>query len=216
MIIKGEDMEINSKEFWENEFKENWTVGIDGRKQTELFAKMAYGVLSPQLKEEFENLDNSFVDYGCALGEGVKNFLYEFQESRKCIGIDISEKAINICKDTWNTWDNNCIPEYDYKFYTDISQVKDKIDLIFTSNTLEHFHNPEEQIKMLLNYTSKFLLVLVPYMQEPTQWHFFKFTDKFFTMIIDKYKLKLRQYTSISPIDNLYSPTHQILVVFEK
>lgn len=202
-------MEINSKEFWENEFKTSWTIGIDGRKQTQVFAEISYGILSKDLKEEFLKLDNAFIDWGCALGQGCQYFLSRIAFKSRIIGIDISNEAIKQCKLGFGT--------YSYiSFYNNLNEIKDNIDLIYTSNTLEHFYNPEEKIKMLLNYTKKFLIILVPYNQKVGNEHFFMFTEKFFMDMRKKYNLKLRQYTVITPIDEFYSPCHQVFVVFEK
>lgn len=211
-------MKVNSKEWWENEFENEWENGIDGKVQTKLFADIAYGLLAPHIKERFSKLENNLVDWGCALGQGCKYFLEKLmsgknekhfspdKNKKNIIGVDFAEKATNKAKTLY--------PHY--RFENDIESIQEKVDLIFTSNTLEHFYDPFSEFEKLINKTDKYLVMLVPYMQEPTQWHHFKFTNDFFITVSNKHKLKNLQFTAIQSIDELYSPTEQVLYVCEK
>jgi trans-aconitate methyltransferase len=200
-------MDINSKEWWINEHNHNWiNEGVNGIEQTKMFAEIAYGILNPAIKLNISTLNGAFVDWGCALGQGCECFLNQinYRNNNKIYGIDIADTAINKAKDMYS----------EYQFYTDIDYIKADIDLIYTSNTLEHFHNPTEYIEKLINITNKYLIILVPYMQDITNLHFFKFTYEYFQNL--KVNAQLIQFTRISAIDEWYSPTSQILAVYYK
>lgn len=211
-------MIINSKDWWENEFQNEWENGIDGKIQTKLFADVSYGLLAPQLKEEFSKLENKVIDWGCALGQGCEYFLEKLmsgknekhfspdKNKKNIIGVDFAEKATNKAKTLY--------PHY--RFENDIESIQEKVDLIYTSNTLEHFYDPFSEFDKLYNKTEKYIVILVPFNQDPTQWHHFKFTEDFFISLQNKYKCKIRQFTIINPIDELYSPTQQVFCVIEK
>lgn len=204
----GKNLKINSPKWWENEFKYNWEKGINGNIQTKLFSEIVYSLINPIIKSDIKKLKYDFIDFGCAHGQGLMYLLkplrqYNFNE---IIGIDISKIAVKKAKKLY--------PEF--LFYNNLNQIKN-IDLIYTSNTLEHFKNPKSVLDKLLNKSKNYVIVLVPYKQEPTDIHFYKFTKKSFKNFIwDRPKWIIIQLTEIGKIDKLYSPTKQILCIYKK
>jgi trans-aconitate methyltransferase len=152
------------------------------------------------------SLKNKFVDWGCALGQGCKYFLNEITDNKKIIGVDVSEKATQQAKVYY--------PKY--TFLNSLDEIKEPVDCIYTSNTLEHFYDPAIEFKKLIDKTNKYLIMLVPFRQEPTQFHFYKFAPEFFDKMRVLHNLLILQFTVIGEIDQHYSPTSQVLCVYRK
>ncbi|MHC4524518.1 MAG: glycosyltransferase [Planctomycetota bacterium] len=125
-------------------------------------------------------------DWGCAEGEAVHK-LSQYLFPAEIRGVDVSETAIRHAKRKYpdyvfesNDWLGNPI------------SAANEIDVIFSSNTLEHFHNPFEILfSQLTTVASKYIILLVPFEENPEQMHeehFFRFTSQRIPLFRDKWE----------------------------
>lgn len=157
---------INSKKYWEDRFSSGSWDQWQGEKQTAFFTRVALKYLPNWLLEDIDINDYRILDAGCAKGEGT-NILKQYFTRSDIIGIDFSESAIKEAKNNYPVCNFYC---------EDINNIKDKYDVVFCSNVLEHFKNPFSVLDNLLEVTDKYLLILLPFQEENlTDEHFIRF-----------------------------------------
>jgi len=184
--------DTNSKEWWENEFKENWRVGIDGVEQTRYFMK--------RILEVVKFPENATVlDWGCAMGQGVEELN---KAGYNAEGYDFSETAIKTAKGMYPGY--NFTHEWPQKTY----------DAVITSNCLEHFTDPVVQTEEILKLSNKYLVIMTPYNQTPSDVHPVTINENTFPQELNGFRLK---HSCIVPSKNvLYDGGEQILFVYER
>lgn len=185
-------MEINSKEWWENEFKNNWRVGIDGVEQTRYFMKRIL---------ETVKLDKgtSALDWGCAMGQGVDELN---KIGINAEGYDFAEKAINAAKEMY--------PEYNFYSETPSKQY----DTVISSNCFEHFEDPIFWLKEVFKLSKEYLIIMTPYNQIPNKMHPTTITEKTFPEEINGFRII---ETRIVPSkEAFYDGGDQILFIYKK
>jgi len=146
---------INDVSWWNNEFINNWEVGIDGKEQTLYFAQLMLNNLPNEVLTYLNTSGISILDWGCALGQAVNLFEIRFP-CANVVGLDFAKEAIKKARS-----------RFPYsKFINRLFDKEiDRYDVIYTSNCLEHFTNPLDHIKELLEGTGKYFIALVPYNQ---------------------------------------------------
>jgi 2-polyprenyl-3-methyl-5-hydroxy-6-metoxy-1,4-benzoquinol methylase len=192
-------MLANSLEWWDNEFKENWKVGIDGRLQTSYYCALTFSFLHQEIFKQFLNCNN-ILDFGCALGQST-NMIYSI--NKNITGYDFSNEAIKEAKEL-----------YPHINFTD-KFPNELFDICYISNVLEHFYNPFEILTKITKIINKFIIILVPYEQEPNAFHFHKFYDNYF--IANKVNKFSQVYQAIIQTYNMeLDGGKQIMYVLEK
>jgi lipopolysaccharide transport system ATP-binding protein len=155
---------INTKEYWDKRFREDWEL-FDGPKQTEFFYKLAIKNLPRRVSRTIKKENLSILDWGCAEGDGTNLLFKKFGGTKNRVeGFDISDVAIEKAK-----------TKYPYiGFRTILSEnLEGQFDVIFTSNTLEHFKKPLAMLQQLLMHTRYYLIGLVPFQERnPIAEHF--------------------------------------------
>lgn len=92
MVLNKINVNINSKEYWENRFITGDWEKSGGRKSTRLFALAQIDhIIIPR------NYAGSVLDFGYGLGDVFAVYRKYFPNA-DLIGIDISEAAIELCK----------------------------------------------------------------------------------------------------------------------
>ena len=134
---------------WDAFFKEggSWEANR-GRSQTRLFAEAFCRHTSIDLEE-----GQSLLDSGCALGDALPVLNKRFPKAQ-LYACDFSTTAIQRCKDHF--------PELASFFLCPIEGIEDVYDVIYSSNTLEHFCDYREKARQLLQHC-RYLCILVPY-----------------------------------------------------
>ena len=205
--IEWEGHSVNSHNWWDAYFRNKlWDIH-DGGEQTAFFAKLALENIPNEIMEEIKNKSLSICDVGCAYGDALPIFASVFANSR-CIGIDYSETAIASAVEKY--------PEYNFAVCS-FEEMLESYDVIYCSNVLEHFENPWEQLKQIINHCNRYAIVVVPFEEEPLhETHLYKFTDDFFKQKSGKFSLK-----SINVVDtSTLNPSHwngkQAIAVYEK
>jgi SAM-dependent methyltransferase len=143
---------INTKSYWDLRFKTGDWEGKHGREQTNMFAKSQL-----QYIDLPANFDGSLLDFGCGLGDAIPLYSSAFPFAKLC-GIDISEYAIDYCRNKYGN-----LAEFICGDYTAVP----KVDIIIASNVFEHLDEEYNVVQHLLNNCSN-LYVIVPFNeQEP-------------------------------------------------
>lgn len=190
----------NSKDWWENEFKTQWVYGsIDGRLQTTYYVSLVLLILHQKYLEEMQKAA-SILDFGCALGEAT-NVLSSINSN--VVGYDFSNEATRMARVNF--------PHLTFK--NEIGPY-DNFDIIYCSNVLEHFKNPIEQTIKLSKICNKYIIILVPYEQEPNYFHFYRFNFNEFENKIPNFKLVYKMVAQTTNV--VLDGGRQILYVLEK
>ncbi|HDR9128355.1 TPA: class I SAM-dependent methyltransferase, partial [Burkholderia vietnamiensis] len=144
---------INSNQYWDNRFESDWESN-GGREQSSFFARVAIEALPQWLvhKVRWDNL--SVCDWGCAEGDGTEVLAQLL--SWDVTGIDFSQPAIERAAHTHRT------ARFSHENLLDRPD-RPPFDVVFSSNTLEHFAKPWDVFEQISHYASKFIVLLLPY-----------------------------------------------------
>jgi len=144
-----QDQAIKDRQWWDDYFSVGggWEKN-GGRRQTRIFAEQFTRRLEINRCASF-----SLLDVGCALGDALKHFSAVFPNA-SLHGIDFSETAIARCRDELKG--AACLA------VADIDSIAGHYDLIYCSNTLEHFPDYDGKARNLAHHCSR-LCLLVPY-----------------------------------------------------
>ncbi len=169
-------LDRNVKESWEAYFQDGWEKN-GGRQQTRLFAH--YFLRTVRLP----NCAESLLDVGCALGDALLE-IHRYYPHLRLYGCDISRNATEKARETCG----NIAAFYNWDF----DQIEGHFDIIYCSNTLEHFENYLDIARGLLTHC-RFLYVLVPFLElsggkplraEPGEWHVATFDKHSFDPLV--------------------------------
>ncbi|HEY8972415.1 MAG TPA: class I SAM-dependent methyltransferase [Puia sp.] len=158
---------INSAQYWNQRFTADWKEN-NGIEQSQFFARIAVDNMPAWFIRYIEQHQPSFCDWGCAMGDGTK-VLRDLLSLKNITGIDFSRVAIEQARSDY--------PAMNF-IVKDI--LKDErfpsSDIIFSSNTLEHFENPWEILEKLSCFARKFIVLLIPFQEYHRHFeHFYTF-----------------------------------------
>jgi SAM-dependent methyltransferase len=143
------DDTIKDRGWWEEYFTHDggWESN-GGRQQTRIFAEnfTTRIQLAP-------NTPFSILDAGCALGDAIKHFSKVYPQA-SIYGIDFSKTSIYRCK--------NELGDIATFSVSDIGEIEEHYDIIYCSNTLEHFSDFEDKARDLALHCNR-LCILVPF-----------------------------------------------------
>ncbi len=197
--------DINAKEYWDKRFSEDWEL-CEGPKQSEFFYKLAIKNLPRKVFYNMKKENLSILDWGCAEGDGTNLLFKKFErKGAKVEGLDISDIAIEKAK-----------RKYPYINFRDtpLENINDQFDVIFTSNTLEHFQEPYWVLRKLLMHTRFYLVGLVPFQeQNPIAEHFYVFGRSSFPSKISDFALV---YFRVIDVVSKYWYGRQALFIYMK
>jgi O-antigen biosynthesis protein len=197
---------VNSEGFWDLLFMHTWEARR-GREQTAFFAKVALNHFPDWFMEELRSHSYSICDIGCALGDALPILGQAFPDS-VISGIDFSQEAIVKAK--------KFFPEYSF-YAEDILQMSNRYDILFSSNTLEHFHDPFPILHKLLQQTNKYLVLLLPFQDDTgTDEHFFRFDYEHFPEKIADCRLFFLKEIDCQLLADSYWSAKQVLVIYKK
>lgn len=199
--------EVNSKEYWDERFGTGDWEKKEGREQSLFFYQVALSLMPDWLKDDINKNSLSIIDLGCAEGEGVNLFGENFKNSSVC-GSDISAAALERAKKYYSS----------YRFIErDINNIGESFDVVFSSNTLEHFENPEAIIKNILPWCKKYFIMLIPFREtDRIEEHFYTFDYKSFPEINGDFRLVYHKETDCTFMKDTQWPGEEMLVVYMK
>lgn len=149
-------MTTNDREYWDGRFREDWQAH-GGPAQTRFFTQLALEAMPTWFVERVRGAGLSLCDWGCAEGEGAAMLAREL--GAPVVGIDFSETAIVTARSKF--------PDVEFRAVDWLAEDADaQFDVVFSSNTLEHFHAPWEVFDSIARHASRYVILLVPYREE--------------------------------------------------
>ena len=126
--------------------------------------------------------EGTFLDVGCALGDGILYLTNKCPKVTKFYGADISSVGIRRCK-------NNPKLSHAIFFQHDVSKkFREKYDTIICLQTLEHILDPEKAVRNLIDATTKLLVIATPYKNKRDDPdHIWSFDEKDFVDLLSFY-----------------------------
>lgn len=147
---------INSKAYWDHRFETDWEDNR-GREQSRFFARVAIENLPDWLKSYVITHHLVICDWGCAEGDGT-DILASYFGQQQVVGVDFSTVAIERAR--------RYHPHLNFSV-EDWLEAEDpnprQYDIIFSSNTLEHFSNPQSVLEKLSARAKKMVVLMVPF-----------------------------------------------------
>jgi SAM-dependent methyltransferase len=166
---------INTRSYWEQRFSSgDWEVK-QGRWQTENFARGQIPHL--QIADNFEG---TLLDFGCGLGDAMPIYKENFPKA-KLVGIDISQSAIDICREKYGSIASFMQGDYD---------SVPNVDIIIASNVFEHLADDRKVAKRFLS-KCKSLYIVVPYKEWPLCSEHVNTYDEHYFLELGKYDYKV-------------------------
>ena len=115
----------------------------------------------------------SLVDWGCAEGDGTDELKRCFDPD-SLTGVDFSEVAVDKAKSSYD--DIEFLREDWLAADSDPSR---SFDVVFSSNTLEHFDNPKEVLNEICKRSRKAVVLAIPYREyDRIDEHFYTFSSE--------------------------------------
>ncbi len=160
---------INSTAYWDGRFAQNWEA-CQGPAQSRFFARLALERLPRWLVDQIRRDSLTVCDWGCAQGDGTDVWA-SYVDSKQLTGVDFSPVAIEQARRRYPAIRFKC--EDWLAAGTDTGAT---FDLVFSSNTLEHFHDPYEVLHLVSRHATKGLILALPYREaDRIDEHFYTF-----------------------------------------
>src|SRR4051812_18498612 len=163
------DVDINAQAYWDRRFQEDWEA-MSGPRQSRFFASLAMDNLPPWIFAEVRRSGLTIADWGCAQGDGTK-LIAGYLETARITGIDFADTAIQQARNRYPDLHFDTVD-----WLGDGEQSPQDFDIVFSSNTLEHFHDPFAVLERISRHASKAILLALPYRElDRHAEHFFSF-----------------------------------------
>jgi glycosyltransferase involved in cell wall biosynthesis len=146
---------INAPEYWNRRFEEDWEER-GGPDQTVFFARLAVQALPDFLAAEIRRDRLSIYDFGCALGDALPVLRESFPASA-IAGGDVAASGIGKARATH--------PGFRFDVL-EPDTPPPPADVVFCSNTLEHFADWTAKLDLLLAAATRHVVMLVPFAEE--------------------------------------------------
>ena len=199
-------MKLNDKDYWNNRFETDWE-SAHGPEQSLLHYTILIDKLPEWLKKKIQKNNYSICDMGCGMGEGTQK-LHESFPNSEVIGVDHAPAAIEKATKNYNGKNISFLCE-------DIFKIKRNFDIIITSHTLEHFHEPFNIVNKLAD-KCKCLIITVPFREDPL-WEEHVFSFDYDSFPINFNNQKLLYYKEVEPTffeAGNYFLKEQIMVIY--
>ena len=201
--------DINTNSYWNKRFEENWE-SCEGPAQSRFFSKIAMQNLPTWLLDVIKQHNLTMVDWGCAQGDGTEE-LVRYIPCEQITGVDFSKTAIEQAN---RRYPNIKFENEDWL----ASEIKERniFDVVFSSNTLEHFHHPFEVLNVLCQHASKAIILAIPYNDDLLiQEHFFRFDAKNIPLMLQSgLTLLWAKVVDCKKEKNTQWPAEQIILVY--
>ncbi len=200
---------INDEDYWDKRFAENWE-DCDGPKQSRFFAKLAISHLPRWLLDQIHRKRLTLVDWGCAQGDGTDVLASHF-DADKIIGVDFSLVAIEEASQRY--------PSIRFVAEDWVSEEHSSlgtVDVVFSSNTLEHFYRPYEVLQKICRRADKAVILALPYRElDRIDEHFSSFLpENIPTVLPNGFRLVWSQVVDCRGEPETYWGGDQIIVVY--
>lgn len=162
------DKQVNSEDYWDTRFETDWE-SHEGPMQSRFFSRVALDLLPSWLLVQLRS-GMTMADWGCAQGDGTAVFA-ECMAPGQLTGVDFSAVAVAQARARY--------PGITFKAQDWLAGEDDgtRYDVVFSSNTLEHFEQPFEALAVLARRARNAVVLALPYREfERIGEHFFTFT----------------------------------------
>ncbi|CUA92849.1 methyltransferase domain-containing protein [Thiomonas bhubaneswarensis] len=202
---------INSGIYWNHRFEENWEA-FQGPAQSRFFARLAIENLPQWLTDQLQRQSLTLCDWGCAQGDGTDVWA-SYIGSERLAGVDFSSIAIEQAAQRYPAIQFLC-----EDWLTDREEKQSVFDVVFSSNTLEHFYRPYAVLKEICNRATKALILAIPYRElDRHHEHFYTFLPgNIPSKIGDGFRLVWSRVIDCRNIKNTAWSGEQIILVFAK
>lgn len=198
---------INSQSYWDTRFANDWELN-SGCEQSRFFSQIALEELPAWFVALAAKERWSICDWGCAQGDGTK-VLADFFRDSEVTGVDFSAEGIEKAR---RAYGSHC------RFIADDflqHEAGAKFDVLFSSNTLEHFEQPWEVIGKLAERANAFMVFLLPFEEyERISEHFATFDFSSFPLAFGDWFVVHSATTDVSTREPSYWHGKQILVIY--
>ncbi|MCU1044131.1 class I SAM-dependent methyltransferase [Stenotrophomonas maltophilia] len=161
--------DINGQDYWESRFQQDW-IQNEGQKQSQFFGMVACRLLPAWFVDDVKHNGLGLCDWGCAMGDGTQVIKSELGLDQVA-GLDFSASAIEQARRNY--------PQIAFATDDLLAEGVDLgYDVIFSSNTLEHFHEPWDAAAKLTAHAREYFVMLVPFqesLEERHEEHFYSF-----------------------------------------
>ncbi len=144
---------VNSRPYWNTRFKDDWDAR-GGAGQSRFFSRLAIDAMPPWLCRLARREGLSVCDWGCALGDGTDELARQL--GWDVTGVDFSEQAVAQAAQRFPALRFVCEDWLE-------QPPRPAFDIVFSSNTLEHFGLPWRVFDALAAHAARYVILLVPY-----------------------------------------------------
>ncbi|POF92537.1 glycosyltransferase [Pseudomonas putida] len=200
---------INSDSYWDARFSENWEAA-QGPMQSRFFARIAIEHLPRWLMDQLKRQCLTLVDWGCAQGDGT-DVWGSYIAAEQLVGVDFSTVAIEQATQRYPA-----IRFISTDWLAGDAQQSEMFDVVFSSNTLEHFHRPYEVLNTISGYARKAVILAVPYREiERIDEHFFSFlAENIPVQLPNGFRLSWSRVVDCRSIQDTLWAGYQIILVY--
>lgn len=171
--------QINSESYWDARFKNNWESS-DGPWQTRFFYQIAVDNLPAWLMSQARSQSLTLVDWGCAQGDGADVWASHISPEQVA-GVDFSAVAVEQAAARYPA-----IHFHHEDWLEDVREATVTYDIVFSSNTLEHFHSPYTVLSYLSRRARKAVILTLPYKEmQRIDEHFYTFLPENIPLQLD-------------------------------
>lgn len=160
--------QVNSEGYWDARFSTDWE-SMEGPRQSRYFSHVALDLLPQWLLDHIRG-GLTVADWGCAQGDGTA-VIADRLGTAQLTGIDFSAVAIGQAAGRY--------PRITFKAQDWLAGDDDgtRYDVVFSSNTLEHFERPFDALAVLSRRARKAVVLALPFQEhERIAEHFATFT----------------------------------------
>ena len=160
---------INDATYWDHRFATDW-ASFEGPRQSRFFAKLAIDHLPQWLMDQVRQKALTIADWGCAQGDGTDVWA-GYVDSRQITGIDFSPLAIGQARERYPA-----IRFLSSDWMDESRADPEMFDVVFSSNTLEHFHRPYDVLQVMGKKARNAIVLALPYREiDRISEHFYSF-----------------------------------------
>lgn len=209
--------DVNSRDYWDERFRTDWDK-YGGGPQSRFFACVALALLPGWLKSSVRagganGAPMTLCDIGCAEGAGTHLLAEEL--GIPTTGVDFAAEGIALARERH--------PGVDFRVANLLAEpggddaLDARFDIVFSSNTLEHFHAPWAAFDAMAARAERFLVLLLPWREGELQpEHFVEFTPKAIPLARDGWVLAHASAADVADWPDSRWAGDQVLFVYAR
>lgn len=200
---------INSESYWDRRFSVDWET-FSGPDQSRFFSRVAANALPSWLVNQCSDHPLTIADWGCAQGDGT-NELAKLLRTARVSGIDFSKVAIAQARLRYPSIDFICAD-----WLMERQPAPARFDVVFSSNVIEHFHDPFGVLNVICQKARKAVLLAIPYRETNRhEEHFFTFLPENVPLTLSNgFRLAWAKVIDCASLPNTHWQGEQILLVY--